>query len=159
MADNVVLNTGAGGDTIAADDVSGVKFQRNKLVHGADGANDGDVSNANPLPIKVPSASRSDAYTAAANGTAVDVSARPTRSYAMQVKGTGAAPTAFNVVLEASLDNANWTTVLTMTEADGDGAVRFTGGLFFPALYFRSRCVTVTLGSATDIVATILGVG
>lgn len=37
MADNVVLNTGSGGDTIAADDISGIKHQRVKISVGADG--------------------------------------------------------------------------------------------------------------------------
>ena len=53
MADNTLLNAGTGGDLIASDDIGGVKFQRNKLVHGADGVNDGDVSRTNPLPVKV----------------------------------------------------------------------------------------------------------
>ena len=52
MADNTVLNTGVGGDTIASDDIGGVKFPRSKIVIGADGTNDGDVSSANPLPVK-----------------------------------------------------------------------------------------------------------
>lgn len=34
MADNTVLNAGAGGDTIATDDIVGVKYQRVKLVDG-----------------------------------------------------------------------------------------------------------------------------
>lgn len=51
MADNTVLNTGTGGDTIASDDIAGVKYQRVKLVHGADGVNAGDVATANPLPV------------------------------------------------------------------------------------------------------------
>ena len=51
MADNTDLNAGSGGDTIATDDIGGVKFQRVKLIHGADGTNDGDVSSANPLPV------------------------------------------------------------------------------------------------------------
>lgn len=51
MADNTLLNAGTGGDTIASDDISGIKFQRMKLIHGADGVNDGDVSKANPLPV------------------------------------------------------------------------------------------------------------
>ena len=51
MTDNTVLNLGSGGDTYASDDISGVKFQRVKLVHGADGTNDGDVAKANPLPV------------------------------------------------------------------------------------------------------------
>ncbi len=55
-ADDVVLNAGSGGDTIAADQIpagSGPKFQRVKLVEGADGVNDGDISSANPLPVDV----------------------------------------------------------------------------------------------------------
>ena len=51
MADNTVLNTGSGGDTIATDDIGGVKYPRSKITIGADGTNDGDVSSANPLPI------------------------------------------------------------------------------------------------------------
>lgn len=51
MPDNVILNTGTGGDTIAADDIGGVKFPRTKLVFGADGVNSGDVSATNPLPV------------------------------------------------------------------------------------------------------------
>lgn len=38
MADNTTLNAGTGGDVIASDDIGGVKFQRMKLIHGADGA-------------------------------------------------------------------------------------------------------------------------
>lgn len=50
MADNVVLNAGAGGDTVAADDVAGVKYQVVKLAVGADGAA-ALVANANPVPV------------------------------------------------------------------------------------------------------------
>jgi hypothetical protein len=51
MADNTTLNTGTGGDVIASDDISGVKYQRIKLIQGIDGTNDGDVARTNPLPI------------------------------------------------------------------------------------------------------------
>lgn len=51
MADNSTANAGSGGDTFAFDDIGGVKFARTKLIHGIDGVNDGDVSDANPLPI------------------------------------------------------------------------------------------------------------
>lgn len=50
MADNTTLNTGTGGDVIATDDISGVKFPRSKITIGGDGTNDGDVSAANPMP-------------------------------------------------------------------------------------------------------------
>lgn len=49
MADNSTLP--ATGDVVAADEISGVKFQRMKLVHGDDGVNAGDVSLTNPYPI------------------------------------------------------------------------------------------------------------
>lgn len=38
MADNTTLNAGTGGDTLATDDIGGVKYQRVKLAVGADGA-------------------------------------------------------------------------------------------------------------------------
>lgn len=38
MADNTVLNPGAGGDTYASDDIGGVKHQRVKVEWGADGS-------------------------------------------------------------------------------------------------------------------------
>ena len=49
MADNPVLP--ATGVAVAGDDIAGVLFQRVKLIYGADGANEGDVSSANPLPV------------------------------------------------------------------------------------------------------------
>lgn len=55
MADDVVLNPGTGGDTIAADDVGGIKFQRVKLTLGGEGVNAGDVSTANPVPVSAAS--------------------------------------------------------------------------------------------------------
>jgi len=51
MADNTTLNPGTGGDVYASDDISSVKYQRVKLVEGADGVNDGDISSTNPLPV------------------------------------------------------------------------------------------------------------
>lgn len=53
MADNVELDAGSGGATIAADDITSVWYQRIKLVHGADGVNDGDVATGNPLPTRM----------------------------------------------------------------------------------------------------------
>jgi hypothetical protein len=50
MADNFTASPGAGGDTFAADEIAGVKYPRSKIIIGADGVNDGDVSASNPLP-------------------------------------------------------------------------------------------------------------
>lgn len=50
MADNIGYTPGSGA-IIAADDIGGALHQRVKMVLGADGVNDGDVSLANPMPI------------------------------------------------------------------------------------------------------------
>ncbi len=51
MADNTTLNAMSGGDVIATDEISSVKYQRVKLILGANGVNDGDVASGNPLPV------------------------------------------------------------------------------------------------------------
>ena len=51
MADNIGYTPGSGA-IIAADDIGGALHQRIKVVVGADGVNDGDVSLANPMPIQ-----------------------------------------------------------------------------------------------------------
>lgn len=52
MADNFsTLDAADATITGAADEIGGVKFPRVKLIHGADGTNDGDVATANPLPV------------------------------------------------------------------------------------------------------------
>ena len=47
MADNASI----GGKTWAADEIDSALFLRQKLIHGADGTNDGDVALTNPLPV------------------------------------------------------------------------------------------------------------
>lgn len=61
MTDNTTLNSGSGGDTIASDDIGGVKHQRVKVQHGADGAAT-DVSAASPLPIVLGAGPQLDAF-------------------------------------------------------------------------------------------------
>lgn len=51
VADDIVLNPGSGGASVAADLIGGVYYPRSKIVLGADGENDGDVSEANPIPV------------------------------------------------------------------------------------------------------------
>lgn len=56
MADNVTAkaNTGTGTEVLATDEIGGIHYPRSKIVIGADGVNDGDVSAANPLPVTGP---------------------------------------------------------------------------------------------------------
>lgn len=167
MADNTRLNTGSAGDLTrsihrGAAGTNDPKTQVVQLDKGGAAANpESLVTDTNPLPTVPAFGTRSDTYTVAANGTTVDMSARPCRRFALQVKGTGAAATAWNVVIEGSLNNAQFTTILEhnsagefRSAADGE-TVYFDSGV--PWLYFRSRLVSVTLGSATNVVATIVG--
>lgn len=163
MADNTTLNSGSGGDQVRSIHRGGTgpKTQVVQLDVGGGGATEALVSSTNPVPTVPAFGTRSDTYTTAANGTTVDVSARPVRRFALQVKGTGAAATAWNVVLEGSLNNTQFTTILEHSNAgefrnaaDGE-TVYFDTAV--PWLYFRSRLVSITLGSATNVVATIVG--
>jgi len=101
---------------------------------------------------------RSDTYTVPANGVTINASTAPVKSFTIQVTGTGAAATSWDVRLEGSLDNVNFTQILQHTNVTGDSAVLYSGATLYPNLYFRSRCAGVVLGSATNIVVTILGV-
>jgi hypothetical protein len=52
MSDNTRLPLGTeDGDVYASDEISSVKYQRVKIVLGADGTNDGDVSSTNKMPV------------------------------------------------------------------------------------------------------------
>lgn len=54
MANNTILNVGAGGDVISTEDIgAGVKLARTKLVLGVTGTDSLDVSAANPMPVSV----------------------------------------------------------------------------------------------------------
>lgn len=65
MADNTTLDPGAGGDTIATDDVAGVKYQRVKLVDGtadSTAAIAGDATNGLDVDVtRLPSGSQAAA--------------------------------------------------------------------------------------------------
>lgn len=100
MADNTTLNAGSGGDVIASDDISGVKFQRIKLIYGPDGTNSGDVDVANPLPVFQMDTARTMihlwANAAAAGATGTETAITLTRSGApgaATTTGTSFTPT------------------------------------------------------------------
>lgn len=85
MADNVTVSVFGGGSAImATDDIGGVHLERVKLVLGADGANDGDVSSANPVPTK-------ETGVAAATVTSVSDTATSTTLLASNAARRGAA--------------------------------------------------------------------
>lgn len=102
-------------------------------------------------------ASRSDTFTEAGNGVTVDCSLNPMSSFGIQVKGTGGTATAWDVRLEGSLDNTNWSTILNHTTNILDGVVLWSGAAKTPTLYVRSKVVSITLGAASNLVVTLIG--
>lgn len=101
---------------------------------------------------------RSDTFTSTTNGTTVDVSGAPLKFFSVQVKMTGSV-TSWDVRLEGSLNNTQFTQILQHTNATpGDGLITFSGASTAPVLYFRSRASGLILGAGTNIVVTVLGV-
>lgn len=116
-----------------------------------------------PLPTGAPALTdsfktRSDTYTVAGSGITIVVNDSPLTIFAVQVISTGTVATSWDVRLEGSLDNVNWSKILQHTNVTGNGEVVWSGALLSPSLYIRSRAAGLVLGAATDIVVKILGV-
>ena len=105
MVDNTTLNLGTGGDVIALDDIGGVKFQRVKLIHGADGVNAGDASTANGFPVT--GYDTTAPGTIAAVSTNVAIALNGQSGVALQITGTWVGTLQF----EGTVDGTNWVTV------------------------------------------------
>jgi hypothetical protein len=71
LADNLV--TGSTGASVAFDDISSVFYARMKMIHGVDGTNDGDVSTANPFPVRLYVGTTSTALGNGVHGAALRV--------------------------------------------------------------------------------------
>lgn len=100
---------------------------------------------------------RSDTFTGTGNGGTVDATDSPVSSFALQVTGTGAAPTSWTVILEGTLDGTTFTEIMRHDNVqDSNGVTKFSGALRYPCNQFRTRCSALTLGSATDIVVQLL---
>ena len=99
---------------------------------------------------------RQDTFTAAGNGVTQRILGTPRTKFTLKVSGTGAVPTAWNVVLEGSLDDSTYTTILTHASGvEANNELKYSGASNFAVVFFRSRVVSLTLGSATDIVVSI----
>lgn len=132
FAENVNITPGSG-DVIGADDISSVKYQRVKLIVGADGVNDGDIASGNPLPVDVisalPAGTNAIGKLAANSGVDIgDVDATCTNAGTFVVQEDGAALTALQLMddWDATHDSAIGTDgAVVMAEAiatDGTAA-------------------------------------
>lgn len=153
MADNTTLAAASGGDVIASDDIGGVKFQRVKLVYGADGVNAGDVATTNPLPVSdaasgIASTANSTAVNLAAagvfTGTAEDVG--PFSTIMVSVFSSHASA-ADGLQLQQSSDGTNWDFVDSYFIPAATGKVFSVGvqARFFRLVYTNGATATTAL--------------
>lgn len=138
------------------------KYDRRSLRQGIGGPARDAADNTADILTAGAFSSGSDTFTGATSGVALNRTALyAVCRFALSVKGTNTqvGTTTWTVVLEGSLDGVTYTTLLTHAyPATADGATVFpAAGILTPCLYFRSRCTALTLGTATNIIATILG--
>lgn len=136
MADNVTTNAGSGGATIAADEIAGVHYPRTKLIIGADGTNDGDVSSANPLPV---TGTAIDAIQ-----TAVEILDNAIAGSEMQVDVVGALPAGDN-----NIGNVDVASIADAHSADFDSGAGTDTTLAFGIAVPASGGAAVVPGDAT----------
>jgi hypothetical protein len=103
MADNITLNTGTGGASLATDDVGGVQYQRTKVTFGADGSAT-DVSPGAGIPTAGQYFDTTGTGAALNADIVAGMDVRPYRMWTLQLTGTFSA----TVRVQGSNDNVNW---------------------------------------------------
>lgn len=97
-----------------------------------------------------------DTKTATGACTRIDLSGYgPLSDWALQVSGVGAAPTAWTVNLEVSLDGVTFQRIVQHTTTTLNGGVIWATG--FPALHVQAYVASLTLGTATGLSIVVLG--
>ena len=155
MADNTVLNAGSGGDSIATDDIAGVKFQRVKITLGNDGVNNGDVSTSNPVPITLGSKSVStllSAVTTNQTSAATSIKSGP-RTIQGSIAGTGT----ISATLSWYGSNINSTSggVLLATMSLAGTTTDVSGSAIIAEWPYMYVILTLITGTSAAVTATV----
>jgi len=154
MADNVTANPGVGGAVFATDDIGGVQYPRHKMIIGADGVNDGDVSAANPLPVTgTVGVSGSIAVTGPLTDTQLRASAVPISAPSLPLP-TGAATETTAAAISAKLP-----TLATTVPHNDEPAipVRPVGQYIFNVSFSEVGASVISPQFTTPIVGTGVG--
>lgn len=139
MADDTRLPLGTeDGDTYASDDISGVKYQRVKVVIGADGTNDGDVSATNKLPVSASIAAAQTLAAVTTVGTITNVVHVDDNSGNLSIDDGG------NVI---SVDDAG----STLSIDDGAGSITVDGTVTASIAAAQTLATVTTVGTVSTI--------
>ncbi len=120
MVDNVELNSGSGGATLAADDISGIHHQRVKVQHGADGSAT-DASATDPLPVRGNGVTATGSITGASQS--VTINCRGLSVVGIQATNTWVA----TLGVDGTIDGTNWVDLETFTVDGLQAGTTFTG--------------------------------
>lgn len=151
MADNTVLNGGTGGDTIATDDITGVKYQRVKVNYGADGVAI-DVSTSNPLPVTPGANSGVDIGDVTVNN-GVGAGAVPIQDGGNSITVDGPLT---NTELRASAISVDASgTAVPVT--DGGGSITVDGAFYLATQPISAAALPLPAGAATSAKQPALG--
>ena len=154
MADDV-SNASIATDVIAADDVSGVKFQRIKLALGSEGTYVGDVSKEHPLPITNQNASVTDVSNVSVVSTTAYTSgeiALSNASYRCSIYVTGAGVGVIKVSIEISQDGTNYETYYQNKYGFSNGNSVIT----LPSLPVQSKSIRYVVSTTSNITMSIV---
>lgn len=117
-----------------------------------------------------PARADSDAYflqiasvTSSAVVVATGAAHAPLKFFSLQVVGRGAAPSSWVVNLEGSLDGLYYTKIMEHASGDGDANASVKSSTtpasgIFPVSYIRANVKSLSLGSATGIAVTAIGI-
>ncbi len=86
---------------------------------------------------------------------AINISAKPCSKWAILVRGSGMAATAWQADLEVGLNGSSWTSVATHNTATGDGVTVFA--VDKPATFYRINLTGLTLAPAGALYVYVLG--
>jgi hypothetical protein len=145
MADNIVLDAGSGGSTLATDDVGGVHYQIAKLAYGAlNTANVVTSTATNPLPVAL-----SDTDNAVLDNiqTAVQLIDNAISGSEMQVDVVAALPTGSNTIGEITIGTA---TTAATDLAKAEDAVHSSGDVGVMSLAVRNDSLAALAGADGD---------
>lgn len=150
MANNTTLNPGTGGDVIADEDISGVKYQRNKLVDGTVGSTTViPATTAEPASTAAGLVVRpiTDDYvvsgTLAAAAATVTATLYGHNTVAFDVRGTFTSGTS-TLAFEATIDGTNWFTIPFKDIQDESSVTGSVASVTIPASTVMEKWAVVT---------------